>query len=67
VALCCADFDGKVILGNLRDSTIETIWNAEAYRRVRREHLGSGGPDICRTCDLPRKDSPLWIRKTFGG
>jgi radical SAM protein with 4Fe4S-binding SPASM domain len=67
VALCCADFDGKVILGNLRDSTIEAIWNAEAYRRVRREHLASGGPDICRTCDLPKKDSPLWIGKTFGG
>ncbi len=63
VSLCCADFDGKEILGNARTSSIKEIWNADAYRRVRREHLESGGPSICRTCDLPRKDSPLWITK----
>lgn len=63
VSLCCADFDAKVVLGDLRTSTIEEIWNAEPYRRTRREHLDSGGPDICRSCDLPRKDSPLWITK----
>ena len=33
------------------------------FRAVRREHLESGGPDVCRACDLPRKDSPLWITK----
>lgn len=63
VSLCCADFDGREILGDLRVSTIEDIWNAPAYRRVRRAHLESGGPDICRACDLPKKDSPLWIGK----
>ncbi|MEN3338550.1 MAG: hypothetical protein V7647_2226 [Acidobacteriota bacterium] len=63
VSLCCADFDGKTILGNLNTSTIEEIWNAEPYRNARRQHLESGGPDICRSCDLPRKDSPLWITK----
>lgn len=63
VSLCCADFDGHTILGDLRTSSIQEIWNNEAYRRVRREHLESGGPDICRACDLPRKDSPLWIAK----
>jgi hypothetical protein len=61
VSLCCADFDGKVLLGDLRTSTIREVWEGEAYRRVRHEHLESGGPDICRSCDLPRKDSPLWI------
>lgn len=63
VSLCCADFDGKVVLGNLREQSIEEIWNSEAYRRVRREQLESGGPPICRSCDLPAKDSPLWITK----
>jgi MoaA/NifB/PqqE/SkfB family radical SAM enzyme len=63
VSLCCADFDGKTILGNLNTHTISEIWNAEPFRKVRREHLESGGPDICRACDLPRKDSPLWITK----
>jgi MoaA/NifB/PqqE/SkfB family radical SAM enzyme len=63
VSLCCADFDGREILGDLRTSTIAAIWNAEPYRRARRLHLESGGPDICRSCDLPKKDSPLWISR----
>jgi len=63
VSLCCADFDGKTILGDLNTHSIAEIWNAQPYRDVRRQHLESGGPDICRACDLPRKDSPLWITK----
>jgi len=63
VSLCCADFDGRTILGNLNTQSIAEVWNAETYRQVRREHLESGGPDVCRACDLPRKDSPLWITK----
>lgn len=63
VSLCCADFDGKTILGDLNTHSIAEIWNAQPYRDARRQHLESGGPDICRACDLPRKDSPLWITK----
>jgi MoaA/NifB/PqqE/SkfB family radical SAM enzyme len=63
VSLCCADFDGKIILGDLNTSSIRDIWNAGPYRDARRQHLESGGPDICRACDLPRKDSPLWVTK----
>jgi MoaA/NifB/PqqE/SkfB family radical SAM enzyme len=63
VSLCCADFDGRQILGDLRISSIQEIWNSEAYRTVRREHLETGGPAICRSCDLPKKDSPLWVGK----
>jgi MoaA/NifB/PqqE/SkfB family radical SAM enzyme len=63
VSLCCADFDGHTILGDMNSSSIREIWNAESYRAVRREHLESGGPDVCRSCDLPRKDSPLWVTK----
>jgi MoaA/NifB/PqqE/SkfB family radical SAM enzyme len=63
VSLCCADFDGHEILGDLRTSTIKEVWNAEPYRRARRAHLDHGGPDVCQACDLPKKDSPLWIKK----
>lgn len=65
VSLCCADFDGKEILGDLRTHSIQEIWNNDRYREVRRAHLDHGGPAICQSCDLPRKDSPLWIRKIF--
>jgi hypothetical protein len=63
VSLCCADFDGRTVLGDLNTSSIQEIWNAEPYRNARRLHLENGGPDICRSCDLPKKDSPLWITK----
>ncbi len=63
VSLCCADFDGREILGDLRTSTIAEIWNNERYRAVRRAQLEHGGPSICQSCDLPKKDSPLWITK----
>jgi len=66
VSLCCADFDGRVMLGDMRTSNIRDIWESEAYRQMRREHLESGGPEICRACDLPRKDSPLWVGKIIG-
>jgi radical SAM protein with 4Fe4S-binding SPASM domain len=61
VSLCCADFDGRHVLGDLRTSTIAQVWNSPAYRAVRRQHLEQGGPEICRSCDLPKKDSPLWV------
>ena len=63
VSLCCADFDGRHILGDLRTSTISEIWNSPAYRAVRRQQLSDGGPEICRSCDLPKKDSPLWVKR----
>ncbi len=63
VSLCCADFDGHTILGDMNTSSIKDIWNNDLFRGARREHLESGGPDVCRSCDLPRKDSPLWVTK----
>jgi MoaA/NifB/PqqE/SkfB family radical SAM enzyme len=63
VSLCCADFDGHTVLGDLNTSSIRDVWNGPLYVQARRQHLESGGPDICRSCDLPRKDSPLWITK----
>lgn len=63
VSLCCADFDGRHILGDLRTSTITEVWNSPPYRAVRRQQLRDGGPEICRSCDLPKKDSPLWVKR----
>lgn len=63
VSMCCADFDGRHILGDVRTSSIKEIWNSPAYLAVRRQQLNDGGPEICRSCDLPKKDSPLWVRR----
>ncbi len=66
VSLCCADFDASVVVGDVREQAIAEIWNGERFRDIRRDHLEHGGPAICENCDLPRKDSPLWVRKLLG-
>jgi MoaA/NifB/PqqE/SkfB family radical SAM enzyme len=35
VALCCYDFDGSVILGDLRKETIREVWMGEKFQRIR--------------------------------
>ena len=36
VALCCWDYEGKVILGNIKNSTIKEIWNSEKLKNIRK-------------------------------
>ena len=63
VSLCCADFDGKTILGDLNTQTIAEIWNADAYpgrpprasRKRRARYLPA--PAICRG-KTPRSGLP---------
>ena len=63
VSLCCADFDGQDILGDLR--TLDDPRDLEQRPLPRRSPRPprEGGPAICQSCDLPKKDSPLWIAK----
>ena len=64
VSLCCADFDGRTVLGDLRTHSIRDVWNSEAYRKVGAITSTTAVP-ICQSCDLPKKDSPLWISKLY--
>jgi hypothetical protein len=62
VSLCCADFDGRHILGDLNTSSIKDVWNAEPYRMFaastsRAAAPRSAGPAICRE-RIPRSGSP---------
>ncbi len=53
VALCCLDYDGRVILGDLKSGqTIRDIFRGEEYRRIRRLHAGARqhAISICAAC-----------------
>jgi radical SAM protein with 4Fe4S-binding SPASM domain len=39
VSICCLDFNGETIVGNIEKSSIEEIWNNELYRLYRKFHL----------------------------
>jgi radical SAM protein with 4Fe4S-binding SPASM domain len=52
VALCCLDYSGKIILGNVNDEKITDIWSNERYRQLRRLHRDSRQQEIplCSNC-----------------
>ncbi|MGD9344564.1 MAG: radical SAM protein [Candidatus Aminicenantes bacterium] len=39
VAPCCVDYDGELVIGNVRDSSIADIWRSKKLREMRRTHL----------------------------
>jgi radical SAM protein with 4Fe4S-binding SPASM domain len=56
VLLCCMDWRRRVVLGNARTQTLESIWNGAAYRRYRRMHEEGRVADLelCRDCSYVR-------------
>jgi radical SAM protein with 4Fe4S-binding SPASM domain len=52
VSLCCQDFDGQVILGNTKDSSLKEIWSGPALAKYRTAHMEKRFNDIsiCGNC-----------------
>ena len=55
VVPCCYDVDGKEIMGNIHNNSLETIWHSEKYRAFRKMVDGFNEnpekePGICKTC-----------------
>jgi len=49
VSVCCVDWSFGTIVGDLREQTLEEVWNGEALRRFRLTHL-AGRRDSIRVC-----------------
>jgi len=47
---CCVDYDGRMVMGNMRESTLEEIWHGDAFRKVRQDHVDGRFLDTCATC-----------------
>jgi radical SAM protein with 4Fe4S-binding SPASM domain len=52
---CCNDYDGKTVLGNLRQQSLAAIWNGERMRQFRTSHKRGerGRLALCRKCLPP--------------
>jgi MoaA/NifB/PqqE/SkfB family radical SAM enzyme len=52
VVLCCDDYDGEVVLGNIQDATLAELWGGEGLTKIRELHLGgySHVIDMCGQC-----------------
>jgi radical SAM protein with 4Fe4S-binding SPASM domain len=52
VVPCCKDWSGYSIMGNVKEKSLESIWNSKAYRHFRNAIKRGITPDIevCRRC-----------------
>ncbi len=60
VVLCCDDWNHSTILGNLKNQTIEEIWNGEKLRAIRQAHIKGEfyRVPLCAGCN---KKSVWWL------
>jgi len=53
VVLCCADFFGEVVMGNIMDTHISEIWRSDKYMKYRKAHSEGRARDmrLCNKCN----------------
>lgn len=62
-ALCCADWDCEISLGNLNYQSLNEVWNASRINKIRKFHLQKTPAKIpiCSRCNPEQWDStPTW-------
>ncbi|KMP12713.1 hypothetical protein UR09_00005 [Candidatus Nitromaritima sp. SCGC AAA799-A02] len=64
VCLCCRDYDGSVIIGDLRKQTLQEVYNSKKLEEIQRLHLNGQGDqiDICKNCDALYRATLSWWR-----
>lgn len=52
VVPCCLDYDGKVVLGDLKKESLKQIWNGQKMKELRKQHLENDFKDnsLCAGC-----------------
>lgn len=50
IVICCADPDGKSVVGNVNNMKISEAW--KLMDKTRKEHLNGEYKGICKTCDV---------------
>jgi len=57
--MCCFDFDGKLLLGDLKKQSLKEIFASPAYEKIVSCHATGdykGSELICEKCDQRNKD-----------
>jgi len=47
---CCHDAHGDLVVGNIRESKIKDIWHSQDMHNLRKRHMESDYPEICKNC-----------------
>ena len=57
--MCCFDFDGKLLLGDLRTQTLKEVFESEMFKKILKHHTTGyykGSGLICENCDQRNLD-----------
>jgi hypothetical protein len=63
--LPCCTANYEFPLGNIRQNTIEEIWNDEEYRKLRKNMLNGIKSDHCKTCYLNEENADPSVISSF--
>jgi MoaA/NifB/PqqE/SkfB family radical SAM enzyme len=55
VSLCCLDYDGDYILGDMNNTSLKELINSEVYVNIRKNHAEGKFLAKCATCDMPKQ------------
>jgi wyosine [tRNA(Phe)-imidazoG37] synthetase (radical SAM superfamily) len=59
VNMCCFDFDGKLLLGDLKTQTLEKIFESSMFKKILKHHTSGDYKEsglICENCDQRNLD-----------
>jgi hypothetical protein len=54
VNMCCFDFDGKLLLGDLKTQTLKEIFESSMFKKILKHHTTGDFKEsglICENCD----------------
>lgn len=60
VCLCCLDYEGEVILGDIKEASIRQVWHNKELQRIRQAHLDNRFGEI-PLCDRCSWRSTWWL------
>ncbi|MCX5695175.1 MAG: radical SAM/SPASM domain-containing protein [Candidatus Omnitrophica bacterium] len=65
VSVCCVDYNHKLIIGNVHDSSLLDLWNSDAYKQYRRLNREGKVNKIkyCSNCTVPVLGSNFYMTK----
>jgi radical SAM protein with 4Fe4S-binding SPASM domain len=64
VVPCCYDLTSKLVLGNVRQDSLETIWNNPYYQELRRSIDKMEFNELCKNCTVVNPGMHLRLKRT---
>lgn len=55
VPMCISDWDSEFVLGNIKECSLQSIWQGETLQQIRNDHMSGGVQKYvpCRKCHRP--------------